>query len=195
MTSILELLGLKQPTPQDTPGDTALVRIAQRAEGLDPERARLVAALATVLVRVARADMSISEVETARMVEIVRQTGDLSPDQARLVVDLALELQESQRGVLDYIATRELRRLAGPVDRAKLLSCLFAVTAADDSISSAEEEEVRQMASELGFEHRDYIAARSAFRDQREVLRGMPRRSTAPATGPENIDPSKQHDG
>jgi hypothetical protein len=49
------------------------------------------------------------------------------------------------------------------------------VCAADDSISLVEEEEVRQVASELGFSHREYTEARAAFRDKREVLRGLPR--------------------
>ncbi len=54
-----------------------------------------------------------------------------------------------------------------------MLRCLFAVTAADDSISLAEEEELRQVASELGLELADYTSIRSEFRDQREVLRGL----------------------
>jgi uncharacterized tellurite resistance protein B-like protein len=76
----------------------------------------------------------------------------------------------------EYLATRELKRLATEEERRRLLHCLFAVCAADDSISLEEEQEVRQVASELGFELKDFTEARSAFRDQREVLRGLPAR-------------------
>jgi uncharacterized tellurite resistance protein B-like protein len=84
----------------------------------------------------------------------------------------------SHRNVLrgaseDYLATREFSDIASPDDKLRLLHCLFAVCAADDSISLVEEEEVRQVASELGLEHADFVAARSAFRDKREVLRGF----------------------
>ncbi|HSN53872.1 MAG TPA: TerB family tellurite resistance protein, partial [Candidatus Sulfomarinibacteraceae bacterium] len=63
-------------------------------------------------------------------------------------------------------------------DRERLLHCLFAVTAADDSISLVEEEEIRQVANELGVEHAQFTEIRAAFRDKREVLRGL--RGTSP---------------
>ena len=57
----------------------------------------------------------------------------------------------------------------------ELLHCLFAVSAADESISSIEEERIRQIARELGFGHRDYIAARSEYSHLREVMKGLPK--------------------
>ncbi|MBD3873515.1 MAG: TerB family tellurite resistance protein, partial [Acidobacteria bacterium] len=147
MTSILEQLGLKQSeTAADNPEDKLGV-IAGRLEGLEPKRARLVAAFATVLVRPARSDLHVSEEESARMVEIVRSFGELAESDARLVVELATELGTRQGGTQDYLATRELKDLCGPEERKRLLRCFFAVCAADDSISVLEEEEVRQMAT------------------------------------------------
>jgi uncharacterized tellurite resistance protein B-like protein len=174
MISILERLGLKLSEPAaDKPGDKLGV-IAGRLEDLEPTRARLVAAFATVLVRTARSDLHVSEEESARMVEIVRSFGELTENDARIVVELATELGTRQGGTQDYLATRELKDLSGPEERKRLLRCFFAVCAADDSISVLEEEEVRQMATELGFEHAEYTRARAAFRDQREVLRQLP---------------------
>jgi hypothetical protein len=49
------------------------------------------------------------------------------------------------------------------------------VCAADESISVVEEEEVRQIASELGATHEEYVTARAEFREKREVLRGLKR--------------------
>ena len=48
---------------------------------------------------------------------------------------------------------------------------MFAVSAADDSISTAEESQIRQIASELGFTHREFVEARLAYSEHREVLR------------------------
>ncbi len=108
------------------------------------------------------------------MVAIVRDLGGLSEDDARLVVEMATHDALTRAASREYLATRELKRLASAEDRRRLLHCLFAVCAADDSISLEEEQEVRQVASELGFELKDYTKARSAFRAQREVLRGLP---------------------
>ena len=170
-----ELLGLGGRGDDGGAGSDPLDRVAARMGELEPQRARLVAAFAMALARVARADLSISREENSRMVDIVRDVGDLPVQDAELVVDMARQLGETGVGTQDYLATRELRRLADDEDRSRILHCLFAVCAADDSISLAEEEEVRQVASELGFEHEEYTRARSAFRGQREVLRGMRR--------------------
>ena len=48
---------------------------------------------------------------------------------------------------------------------------MLAVAAADDSISAVEDAEIRKIAAELGFDHHDFIAARSAFRAKLAVLK------------------------
>ncbi len=170
---ILDLLGLK-PTASDTEeNNSALGKIARRIDSLGSERATLVAAFAAVLVRAARSDLDISDEENARMVDIVSELGGLDINDAQLVVEMAAEISIKSGSAHDYLVTRELYRLAGPKERAQLLSCIFAVCAADDSITLEEEEEVRQMATELGFEHQEYTKARAAFRDQREIMRRL----------------------
>jgi uncharacterized tellurite resistance protein B-like protein len=54
-----------------------------------------------------------------------------------------------------------------------MLHCLFAVAAADDSISGDEEEQVRRIAKELGFSDREFVDVRSAYNDKREVVKMM----------------------
>jgi uncharacterized tellurite resistance protein B-like protein len=49
------------------------------------------------------------------------------------------------------VVTREFRRTSTPIQRAQLLECLYAVTAADGTISSAESREIAILAEELGF--------------------------------------------
>jgi uncharacterized tellurite resistance protein B-like protein len=143
---------------------------------MDRDRAYLVAAFAAVLVRAARADLSVSASETGRMVSILAEFGGLTLEQARLAVDMATERSVANGISEDYLATREFKRVAGDEERQRLLHCLFAVAAADEEISLEEEEEIRQVASELGFEHREFTAVRSGFREHRSVLRGMPGR-------------------
>ena len=57
-----------------------------------------------------------------------------------------------------------------------LLDCLFAVSAADTSISTIEDNVIRQIATELRLEHKDFISVRSRYRDHLAVLQD-PRKS------------------
>ncbi|MFV2071483.1 MAG: TerB family tellurite resistance protein [Thermoanaerobaculales bacterium] len=151
--------------------------IKQRLQSLPTERAQWIAAFAMVLARAARADLDISSDEIRVMEEVVREYGELPPDQAALVVEMASHRNQLLGVTEDYLATREFNRVARDGDRERILHCLFAVCAADDTISVVEEEEVRQVASELGLAHEQYVSARAAFRDKRAVLRGMPKKS------------------
>ena len=176
LKKILDALGMAAPPdlPVEEGESSAAVRaVAAGLEGLEPERARLVAALAMTLARAARADMDASDRELALIASILQQYGGLTSEQADLATEMVTHRNQLFGVSEDYIATREFRRLATERELDCILRCLFAVCAADDSISLVEEEEVRQVASELGFTHEQYVEARSAFRAQREVLRGL----------------------
>jgi uncharacterized tellurite resistance protein B-like protein len=157
------------PTPS---GDTETVRrIVSELDHLDPRRARYLAAFAYVLSRVASADLEISDVETARMVDLLVQFGPLPEAQAVLVVEIAKSQNRLFGGTENFLVTREFRDIASDAERQGLLECLFAVSAADDAISGEEETQIWQIARELGFPHDDYIRIRMAYSDKRTVLR------------------------
>jgi uncharacterized tellurite resistance protein B-like protein len=156
-----------------THGDTETVRrIVLELDKLPPDRARYLAAFAYVLSRVAHADLDISDLETARMVELVGRAGNLAPPQATLVVEIAKSQSRLFGGTENFLVTREFRAIASDVERRELLDCLFAVSAADNAISADEESQISQIAGELGFPHTDYVTARLAYSDKRTVLRG-----------------------
>ncbi len=173
--SILEKLGLgRREEPQETSGDTETVRrIVGELEALEPERARYIAAFAYIMGRVAHADQGISAAETREMEAIVRSLGHLPEEQAVLVVQIAKSQNRLFGQTENFLVTREFAAIATPEQRAELLDCLFAVSAADDSISGAEEAQIRQIASELGFSHRDFVVARRQYSDKREVMRAF----------------------
>jgi uncharacterized tellurite resistance protein B-like protein len=154
------------------PGDTDTVRrIVSELDHLDADRARYLAAFAYVLSRVAGADLHISDVETAKMVDVLQRVGHLPEAQAILVVEIARSQHRLFGGTENFLVTREFRQIASDVQREELLDCLFAVSAADDAISGDEEAQIWQIASELGFAHADYIKARLAYSHKRTVLR------------------------
>ena len=164
------------PTKKMSSGDTDTVRaIARKLDALEPDRARFVAAFAFVLARVAYADLSISEDESRQMEEIVTAFGQLPEEQAVLAVQIAKTQNRLFGATEDFLVTRELRSVANPEQLEQVLESLFAVAAADESISSVEEETVRQIANELGFEHAQFSKVRSQFNAHREVLRAARR--------------------
>ena len=154
------------------PGDTDTVRrIVSELDHMDADRARYLAAFAYVLSRVAGADLHVSDVETAKMVEVLERVGHLPAAQALLVVQIAKSQHRLFGGTENFLVTREFREIASDAQREELLDCLFAVSAADDAVSGDEEAQIRQIASELGFAHADYIRSRLAYSAKRTLLR------------------------
>jgi len=87
---------------------------------------------------------------------------DILPAQATLVVEIAKSQNRLFAATEDFLVTREFRDIASESQRRELLECLFAVAQADRVMSSEEDVEMRQIASQLGFSHAEYIAARLA---------------------------------
>lgn len=174
--SILEFLGLgKQRSEPTSPAETATVRkIVDRLNHMDPEHAQFVAAFAYVLSRVAHADMQISDEETRAMEAIVSEHGGLPEEESIIVVQMAKSQNLMFGGTENFLVTRELNRIATREQKLALLDCLYAVSAADDSISATESNVIRQIAQELRLEHADLIQVRSRYRDKLAVLREDP---------------------
>ena len=169
--SILRFLGLKAPETQEGPETQTVRRIADELDRLDPDKARYLAAFAYILSRAAHADMAISEKETRAMERVVSEIGNLPPEQAVLVVQIAKTQNLLFGGTEDFLVTREFEKIATREQKLALLECLFAVSASDESISMAEDSVIRQIASELKLDHRDFIAVRSAYRDHLALLK------------------------
>jgi len=170
--SILKFLGLNLHRPTTSTEQTEAVRkIVQKLDQLPEEQARYIAAFAFLLSRAARADLDISADETAVMERIVMQQGGLPEELAVVVVQMAKTQNQLFGGTENYLVTREFERIATREQKLALLNCLFAVTAADEIITSEEDNVVKQVSSELKLSHDDYIAARSHFRQYLAVLK------------------------
>ncbi len=136
--SLLRFLGVRETETRE-PGDTATVRrIAAELERLDPETAKFLASFAYVLARVAHADLSIDESETAEMERSVRALASLSEAETALVVEIAKSQARLLGGTENYRVTREFRNASTREQRGQLLQCIYAVAAADGTISPTE---------------------------------------------------------
>jgi len=129
---------------------------------LEPDRARYLAAFAYLLGRVAHADQRVSPEETRAMEALVREHGQLSQDQAIVIVQLAKASNLLFGGTANFLVAREFSKLATYHQKLALMRCLFALSATDEAISTAEEGEIHRIAKELRIDHPDLIALRLA---------------------------------
>lgn len=165
--SLLRRLGFGGKDSESAAGETRTVReIAERLERLPAETAKYLASFAYVLARVANADLEIAAEEAEAMRDVVRRIAGLSDDETDLVVEIAKSQARLLGGTENYVVTREFRRRSTAEQRGQLLACLYAVTAADGTISTAESREIANVAEELGFTRAEANALRSQYRDQ-----------------------------
>jgi uncharacterized tellurite resistance protein B-like protein len=166
--SILDLLkSNKRPSPaRPDGGETRTVReIVDALDRMPAERARFAAAFAYLLGRVAYADLDISRVESERMEKLIEQVGGLQGEQALIVVQMAKTHARLFGGTENYLVAREFDQIASGKQKRDLLRCLFAVAAADDELSTAEDNEIRQIADELKIDRREVAALRAEHKD------------------------------
>ncbi len=179
MMSILKFLGLTTddgPEQLDVGAEGDIVRrIVRELEALPEDKARYLAAFAYVLGRAAHADSHISDDETSKMLHIVRVLGHLPEAQAVLVVEMAKSQVRLFGGTDNYVVTRQFKTLSSPEQRFELLECVFAVTAADESITAVEEGQARQISKELGLTHAEFVAARAGYVEHVEALKDFRR--------------------
>jgi uncharacterized tellurite resistance protein B-like protein len=177
--SVFDLFGWrgdrKAQPPSASSADTETVRtIAAALDRLEPARARYIAAFAYILSRVARADLQISDEEQREMERLVCEKGGLPEEQAVMVVQMAKTQSILFGGVENFLVTREFDKIATREQKIALLHCLFGVSAADRSITSAEDTTIRTIADELHLDRADFIAVKSAYRDLLAAKRPPP---------------------
>jgi uncharacterized tellurite resistance protein B-like protein len=146
-------------------------KIVRALDELDPQRAKYIAAFAYILSRVARADMNISKAETSKMEQLVIALSGLPEEEAILVVQIAKSQATLFGGTENFLVTETFNEMATREQKLALLNCLFAVSAADNAISSVEEREIRLIANELELTHSEFISVRLAYRQFLSVLR------------------------
>jgi uncharacterized tellurite resistance protein B-like protein len=146
-----------------------------RLEQLDPETSRYLSLFALLLARVANVDREVNEAETRQMECVVQAFGQIPFDQAPLVVELATAQSRlfTDTGA-HLVAAREFARAASEEQKRGLLCCMFAVSAADASITAEEEGVVRRIARELGIADEAYEEIRRAYQGQEGAVCRLP---------------------
>lgn len=176
--SVWKMLGLdpknltasEAPRKASSPQTETVRKIVNALDSMEPDRARHLAAYAYLLSRVAFADQIISPEETQAMERLVMQRGELPEEQAILVVQMAKTQSLLFSGTENFLVAREFGKITSRDQKLALLHCLYAVCAADKSISTVEDNEISKIATELQLSHQDFIAVRLNYRDQLAVF-------------------------
>ena len=170
--SLLRWLGLEESRPTGGREDVdAVRRISEALDRMEPDRARFVAAFAYLLGRVAYADREVTSEETRKMERLVMERGEMPEEQAVLVVQIARAQNLMFGGTEDFLVARQFAAMATRDQKLVLLDCLYAVSAADRSVSVIEDNEISRVVAELKLEHADLVAARQRYREHLAVLR------------------------
>jgi len=147
--------------------------IATVLTGVAPERARLLAAFAYLLGRVAFADHDVSADERAVMESRLITDGAVSADQAQQLVQLAVAATGSHGAAEDYQVAREFEALATREEKLQLLRALFTVSA-QHGITTVEDNEISRIAGALRLERSAVTALRLEFRDAIRARQSRP---------------------
>ncbi|MFK7896524.1 MAG: TerB family tellurite resistance protein [Myxococcota bacterium] len=172
--SLLRFLGLGDRTGGRESEPTSLAALGSQLEELPAEDSRFIAAFAYLLARIAGADLRIEDEERATMVERLSAFAEVGPDRAGLLADAAIQLADANSASDDHLVARAFRDMSDERSRLSLLRCLYAVAAADDLITTAEDNEIFEIATEIGVNRTDVIALRAAHRAQLGTLKTLP---------------------
>jgi uncharacterized tellurite resistance protein B-like protein len=170
--SIWNFLGFDTEPKRGGSAETESVRkVVEALDHLDEDHARYVAAFGYILGRVAHADLKISPEETAAMERVVTEHTQLPEAEAIIVTQIAKTRAQLFGGTENFLVTREFDRMATREQKLALLDCLFAIAAAEGSISVTEDNEIKQVSQEIHLDHPDFIVVRSRWRNQLSVFR------------------------
>lgn len=173
--SLLRFLGLGGAAAGRDQEPASLAEIAGQLEALPPDESRFIAAFSYLLARIAGADLQTESVETAAIAQRLEEFAGIDPERAHLLAETAVRAAETHSASDDHLVARAFRDMSERSERIRLLRCLYAVAAADETISTVEDNEIFDIANAIGIDRRDVVALRSGFKQHLGTLKALPR--------------------
>lgn len=173
--SLFRFLGLAATAEPAEREPESLRELGARLSALAPEDARFVAAFAYLLARVAGADLRTETGEREVIAERLGSLAGLERERALMLADAAIAAADTHSASDDHLVARSYREMATDDERQRLVRCLYAVAAADSNITTPEDNEIFEIATEIGMGRGDVVALRAEFKEHLAVLRALPR--------------------
>ena len=169
--SLLKRLGLSRADTPPTAGYLATIR--EHLDALHEKRAEFVAAFAGLLVRVAHADDEISDAERTVLHDLIAANVGLSDAESAAIAEIAIHQATGLAGIEYAYLTNAMNEHASEDDKKHLIDCLYAIATADSSVSIVEDDEIRQVSRALLLTHDQFIAIRTRYKEQLEVIQAL----------------------
>jgi uncharacterized tellurite resistance protein B-like protein len=163
--SLFRFLGLENHAARRRSEPASLVEIGKSLESLPPEEARLIAAFAYLLARVAGADLQTAAAERESMAQRLEEFGGLNAILARRLADVAILAANEHSASDDHLVARAYRDMTGRGERLQLLRCLYAIAAADETITTVEDNEIFEIAAAMSVDREDVVALRVEWKE------------------------------
>jgi len=144
-----------------------------RAElrGADEESVLVVSAIVGLLGTIAYADREYSETEEAKVLEELHRIAGLSQEGAASIARVLKQHMLEAATVQAPRYARTLLELADRELRCQVLSVLVGIAAADEQITTAETNSLRQLTTALGLTQTDYNELQAEHRTRLSVLK------------------------
>jgi uncharacterized tellurite resistance protein B-like protein len=172
--SLLRFLGLGGRNSGRGAEPSSLVEIGKSLDELPQEEARLIAAFAYLLARVAGADLRTGTEERASLSKRLETFGGIDAALAGRLTDTAIHAAEAHGASDDHLVARAFRDMSDHSERLRLMRCLYAIAAADDTITTVEDNEIFEIAAAVGVEREDVIALRAEWKEYLGTRRALP---------------------
>jgi uncharacterized tellurite resistance protein B-like protein len=172
--SLLRFLGIGGKSDAREGEPDSLAEITAQLDALPAEEARFVAAFSYLLARIAGADLRADDSERDAMARRLETFAEIDVERAALLATTAIQTAATHRAVDDHLVARAFREMSEKPERIRLLRCLYAVAAADENISGAEDNEIFEIANAIGVRRLDVIALRSEFKEQLGSMKALP---------------------
>ncbi len=171
--SLLGFLGLDNRSTAKESVPESLKAIAARLEGLPDDEARFAAAFAYLLARIAGSDLRTDDDERQEMARHLATFAGFDPERASLLSETAAQAAQTYSASDDHLVARAFREMSDRADRLRLVRCLYAVAAADQTISTREDNTIFEVAASIRVEREDVVAIRAEFRRHLGTLRAL----------------------
>ena len=99
---------------------------------------------------------------------------EIDADRAKLLAEAAIRAAATYSASDDHLVARAFRDMTEEPERVRLLRCLYAVAAADETISTVEDNEIFDVAMAMGVRRTAVIAVRLEFKKYLGSLKALP---------------------
>jgi uncharacterized tellurite resistance protein B-like protein len=172
--SLLRFLGIGAKAAGRDVEPASLIELGAQLETLPPEESRFVAAFAYTLARIAGADLRTDDAERAEIARHLEAFGGIEATQAAVLADSAVRIADTHSPSDDHLVARAFRDMTESPERLRLLRCLYAVAAADETISTREDNEIFEVATAIGVARERVVALRSEYKQYLGTMKALP---------------------